>query len=60
MYDGPQPYSVEPCRRERANEELQRTDGRQSQLNSEENEFCDHLTMQQQALELVYEQQYIQ
>ena len=41
MYDGPQPYHLEADRRERANEELQRTDGRQSQLNawSEENEW---------------------
>ena len=34
IYDGPQPYNFEPVRRERANEELPRTDGRQSQLNS--------------------------
>lgn len=40
MYDGPQPYNIEPNRRERSNEELPRPDGRQSQLNgwSEENE----------------------
>ena len=39
MYDGPQQYNFEPVRRERANEELPRTD--QSQLNawSEENEW---------------------
>jgi len=34
MHDGPQPYNCEPARRERANEELPRTDGRQSQLNA--------------------------
>jgi len=34
MYDDPQPYKVKPARRERANEELPRTDGRQSQLNA--------------------------
>ena len=41
MYDDPQPYNFEPNRRERANEELPRHDGRQSQLNgwSEENEW---------------------
>jgi len=41
MHDGPQPYNFEPARRERANEELPRTDGHQSQLNawSEENEW---------------------
>ena len=40
MHDGPQPYNFEPVRRERANEELLRTDGGQRQLNawSEENE----------------------
>ena len=41
VYDGPQPYNFEPSRHERANEELPRPDGRQSQLNgwSEENEW---------------------
>jgi len=41
MYDGPQLYHFKPIRRERANEELPRPDGRQSQLNgwSEENEW---------------------
>ena len=41
MYDGPQQYHFEPVRRERANEELPRTDGGQIQLNawSEENEW---------------------
>ena len=41
MYDGPQQYNFEPVRRERANEELPRSDGGQSQLNawSEENEW---------------------
>ena len=41
LYDGPQPYNFKPVRRERANEELQRTDGLQSQLNawSEENKW---------------------
>ena len=34
MYDGPQPYHFEPVRCERANEELPRPDGRQSQLNA--------------------------
>ena len=34
MYDGPQQYNFEPVRRERANEELPRTDGGQSQLNA--------------------------
>ena len=40
-YDGPQPYNFIPNRRERANEELPRPDGLQSQLNgwSEENEW---------------------
>jgi hypothetical protein len=41
IYDGPQPYNFEPVRREGANEELPRIDGRQSQLNSwsEENRW---------------------
>ena len=60
MYDDPQQYHFEPVRRERANEELPRTDGGQSQLNawSEENEWRVAI-IQQRALELVNEQQCI-
>ena len=41
MYDGPQQHNFESVGRERANEELPRPDGGQSQLNawSEENEW---------------------
>ena len=41
MYDGPWQYNFEPVRHERANGELPRTDGGQSQLNgwSKENEW---------------------
>lgn len=41
IYDGPQPYNFEPFRRERANEEIPRADGRQRQINawSEENDW---------------------
>ena len=35
MMGGPQPYNFEPVRRERANEELPRTDGGQSQMHGQ-------------------------